>query len=542
MMKQKKYANKNEDGNMQRIKIYTGRAAAAVSWLYIIAIVGIMPFYFTQGYGYIGSDKADFFRKAGFPLCAAALAAAALYCVLTYAGNRTAFCSFLKSRVSVTDICMFCYLSALLLSYLFSDYREYALTGNDTWPMGLLTHLALTASYFALSRSFRGAKWLSPLILSVTAAVFILGLLNRYNIYPIHMEYAGPFFISTIGNVNWYCGYWSTLVCFSIVSYWNCAPCKTSRDKKLTAAYALLCLIGLAAGITQGSDSGILALAVVFFALFCLSVSSPDKLQRFAQLLLLFCLAALFCLGINKLFPAAVTFMSSPMRLLTDSAFPCIATVVCLGFFLIVRRQNADGSYHVYTWKKCRTIFCAVTAAALALYVLLALFNTFLPQGVYGLSGNSLFTFDRMWASARGGTWSAGIKVWESQNLLHKIFGTGPDCMSEYLYSGRNPALLNAVREQFGNDRLLNAHGEWITVLANLGLFGMAAYAGMVVSFICRALKKGKENPLLYILGFCALCYTANNIFSFQTMNNVTQFFLLLGVGESLMRKTRPLR
>lgn len=527
---------------MQKIKQYTGWAASAVSWLYIIAIAGIMPFYFTEGYGYIGSDKAVFFRRAGVPLAAAALAVAALYCLLACIEHRADLRSFLKSRISFTDICMLCYLAALLLSYAFSEYREHAWVGNDTWPMGLLTHLALVASYFALSRSFRGAKWLSVMILAVTATVFLLGLLNRYNIYPIPMAYSGPFFISTIGNLNWYCGYWSALVCFSIVSYWNCAPCKTSQDKVRTAAYALLSLIGLAAGITQGSDSGILALAVVFFALFGLSVSNPDRMQRFAQLLLLFSLAALFCLGVNVVFPGAATFLSVPMRLLTDSAFPCIAVVICLGFTLIVKRQNAEGSYPVSGWKKIRTSVCAVTAAALTLYFLLALFNTLLPQGVGSLSGNGLFTFDRLWASSRGGTWSAGIRVWEDQDLLHKILGTGPDCMSEYLYSGRNPELLSAVREQFGNDRLLNAHGEWITVLANLGLFGLVSYACAVVSFICRALKRGGEKPILYILGLCALCYTANNIFSFQTMANVTQFFLLLGAGESLMRGRRSLR
>lgn len=527
---------------MQKLKKYTGRAALAVSWLYIIAIAGIMPFYFTQGYGYIGSDKADFFRKFGFPLAAAAFAATAFYCVLLYIEKRTALYSFMKSRISVTDVCMLCYLSALLLSYAFSPYREQALFGNDTWPMGLATHLALVASYFALSRSFRGVKWLSVLILAVTAAVFSLGLLNRYDIYPIRMEYAGPLFISTIGNVNWYCGYWSVLVCFGIVSYWNCGPCRTAGDKRRTVLYALLSLLGLAAGITQGSDSGILALAAVYFTLFCLSAGRPHRMRRFAELLLLFCLACLSCLAIHTVFPDAVTFMSAPMRLLTDSPFPCAAAVPCLGFYLIVRRQDAEGCYSVSAWKKIRTIFCAGAAAALALYIVISLFNTLLPQGVGGLAGNGLFTFDRLWASSRGGTWSAGIKIWAAQDPLHKIFGVGPDCMSEYLYSGRDPALLSAVQEQFGNNRLLNAHGEWITVLANLGLAGLASYACAVISFLCRVLKKAPGKPFLYIPGLCALCYTVNNIFSFQTMANVTLFFLLLGVGESLMRKEPSLR
>ncbi|MBD5459907.1 MAG: hypothetical protein HDR26_03035 [Lachnospiraceae bacterium] len=527
---------------MQRIKIYAGRAAAAVSWLYIIAAAGIMPFYFTEGYGYIGSDKAAFFRSVGFPLAFAALAAACFYCIVTYMGNRKAFGATLKSRISATDICMLCYLVSLIISYLLSEYQEHALLGSDTWPMGLLTHLALIASYFALSRSFLGEKWLYALLLGVTTVVFALGLLNRYGIYPIQMDYAGPAFISTIGNVNWYCGYWSVLVCFSLLAYWNRTPGKTAKEMRLTAGFALLSLIGLAAGITQGSDSGILALAAVYFALFCFSVDNPDKMQRFTELLFLFCLACLACLTVNKLFPDAVTFLSVPMQLLTNTIFPCVATPVSLAICLIVRQQNSDGTCNTSAWEKIRTMVSAAAAAGLALYLLTALLNTTLPQGVSGLYGNSLFTFSREWASSRGGTWSAGIKIWESQDLLHKIFGTGPDCMSEYLYSGRNTELLTAVREQFGNDRLLNAHGEWITVLANLGVFGLLSYACLIISFLRRTLKKGAENPMLYVLGFCVLCYTVNNIFSFQTMANVTQLFLLMGVGESLLRREQSLR
>lgn len=172
-------------------------------------------------------------------------------------------------------------------------------------------------------------------------------------------------------------------------------------------------------------------------------------------------------------------------------------------------------------------------------FIVMLTINTLHPGSIGALSDNPLFTFNREWGSSRGGTWKAGIRAWSSQDLLHKVVGIGPDGMAEYIYKGPDSGLLDMVRAQFGNNRLTNAHGEWITILANLGVLGLLGFAGMIVSAIVRFLRTGTGRVLCMACGLAVFSYTVNNIFSFQQIMNLSQMFILLGLGEWLRRKEK---
>ena len=111
--------------------------------------------------------------------------------------------------------------------------------------------------------------------------------------------------------------------------------------------------------------------------------------------------------------------------------------------------------------------------------------------------------------------------------------------MAEYIYKGLDSGLLDMVRSQFGNNRLTNAHGEWITILANLGIIGLFGFAGMIVSAIVRFLRTRTSRALCMACGLAIFSYTINNIFSFQQIMNISQMFIVLGLGEWLRRQER---
>jgi len=161
--------------------------------------------------------------------------------------------------------------------------------------------------------------------------------------------------------------------------------------------------------------------------------------------------------------------------------------------------------------------------------------NSLMPGCLGPLSHQPVFLFDENWGSARGGTWRAGMSTWLSQDLLHRFTGVGPDGMAAYLYGGDNFSLLKTVIKQFGQHTLTNAHNEWITLLANSGIIGLFSFAGMVISSIIRYLKSDKLWCI--VCGLCLFSYTVNNIFSFQQIMNITQLFILLGMGEAVMRR-----
>jgi O-antigen ligase len=169
--------------------------------------------------------------------------------------------------------------------------------------------------------------------------------------------------------------------------------------------------------------------------------------------------------------------------------------------------------------------------------------NTLHPGTIGILENNPIFTFSPDWGSKRGATWIAGILCFYEQSFLKKLVGIGPDCMAMYIYQGGSTELSTFVNEQFASLRLTNAHNEWITVLVNLGLLGAISFIGIIITSIYRFIKKslGGRNGIAYgILGACGIsvmAYTINNMFSFQQMLNGINLFIILGIGENIMRE-----
>ncbi|MCH5274851.1 MAG: O-antigen ligase family protein [Lachnospiraceae bacterium] len=546
-----------------------------ITALYVLAMGMILPYYYNweTDYSRIGTNKAEFFRKYGFAAGKVFLALLFFYGLfslwLWWKKNREA-----KGKVpllindgldtlSLTDRFMIIYVVALCLSYYYSDYRQKLLLGISGWYMGFLPQLVLIGSYFAISRFLPRhlGKWL-PFILSVISMpVFLLGLLNRYGYLAPGMTSSGPSYISTIGNINWFCGYFVVLFPLTAALFVFCKR-ESSEPQWLYKCRRILlginCAIGFATGITQGSDSGILALAAMMILLFGLAAAGKgeegkETFGHFLELQLLFGVTLCTLALVQFAWPEQNTYQTSLYTMLTKGALPWVWGVVALLLYLFytARHKRLIDCRGIRKIWFCLAICLLVTLTS---FIAAIIINTRHPGSLGALSENPLFVFDREWGSSRGGTWMAGIGTWQAQDTLHKAVGVGPDGMWYYIDSGKAPDLLQAVQEQFGESRLTNAHGEWITILANLGIFGLIGYAGVVVSAIWRFVKgstmigaearapQGAENAAGTIAaaigcGLSLFTYTVNNIFSFQQTMQMTQVFLIMGLGEYMLRQ-----
>lgn len=543
-----------------------------VTVFYLVAMAVVLPVYFQTATDYtaIGSNKSEFFRKYGF--FSIRLFAHIFVFYLIFAGicwwhkNKKRkgkpgllINSFLDS-FSVTDKFAVVYAIGLSLSYYYTDYPESLRLGAQGWYMGFLPQLVLVFSYFAISRFLPKilAKWAAGVMLTVSFFVFALGLLNRYGINPLGMDSAGPAYISTIGNINWYCGYWAVLfpLAAGLFLFYEKPTAENSRVLLVKRGLlGSLAAVGFATGITQGSDSGLLALLAMLLLLGSLAVGERHKLKRFLTLLLIFCITAQAVSVIQWLWPDKNQYVTKVYSLITTTALPWAAGVVVILLYLLLEREarkrveQPEKKSAVYLgFRKIWFGILIVAGMTLVLFIAMLVMNTLQPGSIGRFSDNPLFIFDENWGSARGGTWTAGIRTWLSQDFLHRIVGVGPDGMAAYIYNGPDEALLEAVRSQFGNSRLTNAHGEWITILANLGVFGLTGFAGMMVSAMLRfigclkeaggreAVKQPFAHALCAACGVSLFCYTINNIFSFQQTMNVTQMFIVLGIGGCLHR------
>lgn len=524
-----------------------------VAVVYLVCMLALLPLYFDRetGYAFIGSNKSDFFMDKGFSIGKVFL------CILVFYFAFVLLCFFLENKgkrgkfsillnylideMSITDKFAILYAIGIFLSYYYTNYRVELRLGAQGWYMGFLPQLLMLGSYFAISRFLPkwSVKWVAGILLAVPSFVFLIGLLNRYGVNPLGIPSIGPGFISTIGNINWYCGYWAVVypVAVGCFVFYKRKEEKEEKDRMIRAILGCAAAVGFATGITQGSESGVLALLAVLLLTGTLAVAKREHLHNFLELLLIFCATASGLSIVQLLFPERNQYMTLVSSFLTKTVLPWAAGIVVLCIYLWLHAQREE------RYEKCLRciwyIFLCLIGVALVTFIAMLVINTLHPGSIGALSDNPLFTFNREWGSNRGGTWKAGIRAWSSQDLLHKVVGIGPDGMAEYIYKGPDSGLLDMVRAQFGNNRLTNAHGEWITILANLGVLGLLGFAGMIVSAIVRFLRAGTGRVLCMACGLAVFSYTVNNIFSFQQIMNLSQMFILLGLGEWLRRKEK---
>lgn len=439
----------------------------------------------------------------------------------------------LKLRLTPTDLFAGLYGFALLLSYACSEYQESAFLGSKGWYMGLLPQLFLVLIYFFVSKLWMPRKYIFYLFLPVSAVVFGLGYLNRFGFYPIDMKLVNPEFISTIGNINWYCGYMVTVLFAGVALLWM-EPFAKKWQKILLMVYVS---VGFMAMVTQGSSSGVVTLLVILFVLFWMSARDGKRMLAFWQEMILLSGSCMITLVLRKISPERFGYEDRLINLFTDGMLPIIMTVVSFAVFLLVSKSLKQNRYREKLFFILARVILIIVIATSILLFLLALINTFRPGSLGKLSDVSFFTLDAEWGSRRGATWGAGWRCFWEQNFLHKLVGVGPDAMSAFLSSGASPELSGFVKDFFDNTKLTNAHNEWLTILVDTGILGLVAFAGMIISGIRDFLRSGKDCPAAYICGFALLAYTVNNIFSFQQSMSVSTLFVMFGMGRAMLNQ-----
>ncbi len=507
---------------------------------YLILIFGVYPFYMKEGYVDIGKAKYLFF------LCCSLAATGILTLIgiickiqsllLQYKQNKLHFPDL--SGLSSTDMFVMLFATELFLSFVYSDHRQEALWGTEGWYMGLVLFLSLCALYFLISRFWRAGSlvWYTGIV--VSGIVFLLGILDRFSLYLIPLEIRQSGFISTLGNINWFCGYLSVL-----------APLGTcplifqeSSDVLNHQPQRLICtvytLIAFTAGFCQGSSSIFLFWAALFFGL--LWIAAPRRLWLINCLLpfSLWCFSAQLMRILLFLFPGGYNYEKDNLclRLAGSDGILLIGTATLI-LFLFLNKKSKTATNNalsgISSGKTTRRVLAGLLLAALSAWLCLSCINT--SHGISFLSDNSLFLLDPSWGNGRGAALKAGYQLFVRMPPLKKVLGAGPDCFSSLAYS--IPEVAAELNNAFGGSRLTNAHNELLTCLVNTGIAGTFFYLGIFLSFTGRCIKRGDRQKALYLLAVSAFCYLTHNLVSFSQVLNLPFIFLLMGMGEAILRQ-----
>jgi hypothetical protein len=215
---------------------------------------------------------------------------------------------------------------------------------------------------------------------------------------------------------------------------------------------------------------------------------------------------------------------------LTSTSLTIYLLLLMIIPYLLTKRKNAK-FLRLINNQRLKKLAVFIPIAAIIFFVLILIINTAIAGGIWGLAGSSIFTYSDDWGSSRGATFNMGVKLLSRMDLVQILFGVGPDCYAEFLYSF--PDLVAISAERFGNHILKNSHNEMLTMLVNKGVIGAAAYLSIFISLFARLIKRGITEPLLYIPVISIFSYLIHNIVSFSQILSLPYIFMVMAIGES---------
>ncbi len=556
-----KTADKKRKTIRESIKRCMENVCSFYVFLYLLVMAVWFPFFLTWGYRNAGTDKAMLFRFFGLGLLLSVTPCAFIYWICRWQAEGL---KRLLKRVPDSDWLVLTYFLVTVVSFLCSENREEAFWGTRGWYIGFVTQVIYLLSYFYISRFLKGEKVLILLFIISTTVSFGLGILNRFSVYPIKLEGANPSFIATLGNINWFCGYWSVFFPIAVgMFYYEMRNRRSLYDSsgKLTwksIAVRVLCsaylALATATGALQGSDSAMLVFAAVTIVLFCVSCGEYAHRKAFYKTVLVMCGSCQVVRVVRVIFPDAINYDCSTIELLTGGNLTLIIFAAVLVLWGILHRldkkakQGIDaqrGNKIGRILRRERTVVLSLLVVCVLAFLFLLVCNTLKPGSIGALSRNPAFTFNAGWGSSRGVTWTAGLKVFDDMPIGRKLIGLGPDCFAYGVYKNGSSAV-QMVTAVFGNSRLTNAHNEWITVLVNAGILGFLSYVGFFFAKAIRYIKNYEKScgqqlqasALMLACGLALAGYMSHNLFSFQQALNGPFIFIMMGIGEALIRKS----
>lgn len=511
-----------------------------ITWAYLLLILAVLPIYMKDGFYMLADAKYLFFRGVSLIFLVLWLLGAALSCAGWWWRYRNrplkenrAEWSRAHSGFSGTDYFALGFAGISVLSYVFSNYKDTALVGYSGWYMGLLTQLFLVGGYFLVSRWYEREKLISTIVWLSAAAVCLLGVLNRQGYDPLGTfrnmdwwDWDRRNLLSTVGNINWYCGYLSVAVPLLLYCFW--AGEGWERIPAGIAAFT-----GIAAVALQGSTSGYMMLMAMYVVLL---LGSLREMERFLRFLEAAVLVPLFY------FAAWATRMELLLPYDAEGVLERICTPfwgIPLGMLgagtavlrLIYRRSGKNYLESGRALKAAQLLLITAAIGAAAVFV-----GCQMSDAVWHFFGNfGLLRFDAEWGSMRGGLWTAAWNGFCRSGFVRKLYGVGPDCFARYFYEVETIDI--KVSGQWAEALYANAHNEWLNMLINEGILGFVAYLGFFFSGFRRFWQNYSGNRRMMAGMMAVGAYVANQFFSFGQVVSTPLIFLVIAVCENECRR-----
>lgn len=530
-------------------KDQAGKAAETVQWrkkigglceilmqsaatVYLLVVACMVPLYMYDGYYGLGTVKFQLYRNVSFVILPAMVIFAAAKAAgsvkirrLPQGGGKAErrLWNQRKVREWLPELFLVAYGAAVIFSFCLSSYKKEGLFGAEGWHMGLFSQLSFLALYFYYACVWKAEKEAVGIVLGVSCGICLLAVLNRFGIWPLDFRGRSDTTLSTIGNVNWLCGYLSVLLPAGTAVFWGRCREGQKSGKWQQAGTGFFTAAAFLCTAVQGSDSGFLIIGTALYVLFLISCGDGAGMSAFWDVFLT-ASGAVFA-GLFGLTVFREAGNGVPVTVLYGAG-GCTAAAFAGRIWWKRKGSTADACRQERLLSGMRKGGMALLVCAAALCAGLFAVGTLGGAGMKE-SLPSVFIFNENWGNGRGAIWMECLEIWKEQGMVRKLFGVGPDCLKAFLYAeqGSRPILA----QTYAQVALTNCHNEWMTLLMNIGLLGLAAYAGFLVSAAVRFLRKGGTAGAAGALA--VITYTVHNMVSFQQITSTPLLFLAMGLA-----------
>lgn len=505
-----------------------------VIWLYLIIMLGYFPLYYKPRYVGMGDGKFKVFLYSSIA-CLGVLTILFLISYLTtLLKNKEKIFSTRKNTLSHLDMTVILYFAIVIISFLFSGFKQEAVLGADGWSMGLVSQMIFFLSYFYVSRNFKWNKSIITILLVSSSLVFLLGILHRFYIDPLSM-YVGLSedyrlqFLSTIGQSSWYSSFVCTVFPVGLYLFY------IAQKRQTKIWLGIYCFLGFSTIVTQNTDSAFLAVLAVFIFLFYLSMDNAEKRKRFWECILMM-LGAFKFMGILQVIfrnhSIALDTLSTQMSQGLLSTIMLIIVVIYYFCVYYLKKTTLDKPVSKLPFILFASLLGFFVTGTIIFVILNS--NGFLLEKFGYTNTNNYLLFNQNWGNNRGFTWNFTMFSFKNMTFIQKIFGVGPDCYKAYHYS--IPEYTDLLRGFWGELNLTNAHNEYLTTLINFGILGVLSYLTMLVTAIVTFFKARKKDIAAAGFALCLIAYMAHNIFCYQQVCCTPFIYIFMGLGMNLIR------
>lgn len=427
-----------------------------------------------------------------------------------------------RAHFSVTDSFLLAFWLVCLVSTLCAHpYIDQAVSGVEGRYTGFLMMSVYTLSYFLVSRNLRFSGHYVTAFLAAGILVCLFGMTDFYNMDLLHFKvYMNKdqytLFTSTIGNINTYTAFVGIMLAMSGALY------ILSEEGLPRILFYLVSFVIAGIALVMGkSDSGFLTIGAFFGFVPIAAFRKPQGVRRYITALTLFVSGLLFIAheettkfeqvihleGLGKaicewgklrtvvillwVLTAAVTAVmyvrsGKTVRELPETAPSGNAEAEKPGKTGKAGRDAGPALYRVLplVW------LAMVVAAAAFVMSILVRANTLPEEEVQALYGSAAkyLRFTDTWGTNRGYVWRACMEEYGALSPLHKLVGMGPDTFGIYMLLHRYKEMIRATEQIFDS-----AHNEYLQYLFTVGILGLAAYLGFLVSAVFGCFKSAAK-------------------------------------------------